>query len=441
MGLLKKLPPRSTRTGDAAAVSRASRAVVESPTVKGGKSVYDRISTIVATVNTKLGKYKDQYELIRTPEDVRAYIDDIIEFGMGAIDTETSSLEPITTTIAGVCLYVPGRKACYIPLNHVSYVTGVLSSNQVSMPEMAMELRRAEDAGVKWVFHNAKFDIRVCRNQLGVELSAYWDTQLAASCLNENESHRLKDLHLKYCNSQDKESFTYDKLFEGISFTHIPITTAYLYAAGDAVKTWELMEFQQKYLTEERLPGPYFVFKNIEMPIIKVVADMEDRGICLDIDFAMQLSEKYNAQMDERQKNIDEVLAMYSEEIQDFRMRNPGTCLTDPVNVGSPKQLAVILYDILGLTSPDKDKPRGTGEEILTRLDTPLSKAILDYRETQKLLSTYVDKMPTILNPKTGRIHCSFHQYGAATGRFSSSDPKKAYWGRKIKLIQGRAIA
>ena len=423
MGLLKKLPPRSTRTGDATAVSRASKAVVATPTVKGGKSVYERISTIVAVVNTKLGKYKDKYELLRTAEDVRAYVDDIIKFGYGAIDTETSSLEPITTTIAGVCLYVPGRKACYIPLNHVSYVTGVLSSNQVSMPDMAAELRRAEDAGVKWVFHNAKFDIRVCRNQLGVELSAYWDTQLAGSCLNENESHRLKDLHLKYCNSQDNESLTYDKLFEGIPFTHIPVTTAYLYAAGDAVKTWELMEFQKKYLTEEKLPGPYYVFRHIEMPIIKVVADMEDRGICLDLEFAKQLSDKYNAQMAERQKNIDEVLAMYSEEIADFRMRNPGTCLTDPVNVGSPKQLAVILYDILGLTSPDKEKPRGTGEDILLRLDTPLSKAILDYRETQKLLSTYVDKMPAILNPKTGRIHCSFHQYGAATGRFSSSDP------------------
>lgn len=423
MGLLKKLPPRSTRTSDAAAVSRASKAVVASPTVKGGKSVYDRISTIVAVVNTKLGKYKDKYELLRTVEEVRAYVDDIIRYGMGAIDTETSSLEPITTTIAGVCLYVPGRKACYIPLNHISYITGVLSSNQVSMPDMAAELQRACDAGVKWVFHNAKFDIRVVRNQMGVDLMPYYDTQLAASCLNENESHRLKDLHLKYCSSQDDESLTYDKLFEGIPFTHIPISTAYLYAAGDAVKTWELMEFQNQYLTEERLPGPYFVFWNIEMPVIRVVADMEDRGICLDVDFANQLSEKYHKQMEDRQRAVEEVMAMYEEEIKDFQIRNPKTCIEYPVNVGSAKQLAVLLYDIMNLKSPDKDKPRGTGEDILERLDTPISKPILDYRETQKLLSTYVDKMPQILNPKTGRIHCSFHQYGAATGRFSSSDP------------------
>lgn len=420
-GLLKNLSPRATRTGDAAAVRKASRVAAATPTIKGGKSVYDRISTIVATVNTKLGKYADQYELLRDEDSVKKYFDRIKEFGSAAIDTETSSLDPITTTLAGVCLYSPGLKPAYIPMHHISYVTGVESANQVQDAVVKKCLEECSD--VKWVFHNAKFDIRVIRNQLGIEIKAYWDTQLAASCLNENESHRLKDLHLKYCDSQDTESFTYDKLFEGIPFTHIPITTAYLYSAGDGVKTWELMEFQQKYLTEERLPGPYFVFKNIEMPIIPVVAAMEDRGICLDTEFAHQLSEKYNAQMKDREKVIYDILGMYSSEIEEYRKNNPGNILSDPINIGSPKQLAVLLYDILGLQSPDKEKPRGTGEDILTRLDTPLSQAILDYRETQKLLSTYVDKMPTIVNPKTGKIHCSFHQYGAATGRFSSSDP------------------
>ena len=198
-GLLKSLPPRSTRKADAAAVSRASKTVAVTPTVKGGKSVYDRISTIVAVVNTKLGKYADEYELLRNEADVVDYFNAIIEYGKGAIDTETTSLDPITTTLVGVCLYVPGRKPAYIPMNHVSYVTGVLSANQVSGEVVSSCLKRCEEAEVKWVFHNAKFDIRVCKNQLGVELTPWWDTQLAGSCLNENESHRLKDLHLKYC--------------------------------------------------------------------------------------------------------------------------------------------------------------------------------------------------------------------------------------------------
>lgn len=422
-GLLKSLPPRATRQADAAAVSRASKAVAATPTVKGGKSVYDRISTIVAVVNTKLGKYADKYELLRDEEAVRDYFKSIIEYGKGAIDTETDSLDPITTTLAGVCLYVPGRKPAYAPMHHISYVTGVQSANQISDEVMRECLQMCAEADVDWVMHNGKFDTRVIRNKLGVQLRVWWDTHLASCCLNENESHKLKDLHFKYCDTQDDESLLYSNLFEGIPFTYIPITTGYLYAAGDPVKTWELMEFQQKYLTEEKLPGPYYVFRNIEMPIIPVVAAMEDRGICLDTEFAAELSAKYNAQMKEREARIYEVLDMYKDEINAYKQANPNHILSDPIGIGSPKQLAIVLYDILGLKSPDKEKPRGTGEEILSRLDTPLSAAILDYRETQKLLSTYVDKMPGILNSKTGKIHCSFHQYGAATGRFSSSDP------------------
>ena len=422
-GLIKSLPPRSTRSTDAAAVSRASKAVAATPTIKGGSSVYDRISTIVAVVNTKLGKYADKYELLRDEESVVNYFDSIVEYGAGAIDTETDSLDPITTTLAGVCLYVPGRKPAYIPMHHVSYVTGVQSANQVPDDVVRECLKRCGESSVRWVLHNAKFDKRVIKNQLGVDIKAWWDTQLAGSCLNENESHRLKDLHFKYCKTEDDESLTYDKLFEGIPFTYIPISTGYLYAAGDGVKTWELMEFQQQYLNEERLPGPYFVFRNIEMPIIDVVSAMEDRGICLDTEFAAQLSEKYRQQLKEREDRIYEVLDMYKDEIEEYKQSHPNHILSDPIGIGSAKQIAVILYDILGLTSPDKEKPRGTGEEILVRLDTPISQALLDYRETSKLLSTYIDKMPGILNPKTGKIHCSFHQYGAATGRFSSSDP------------------
>lgn len=423
MGLLKSLPPRASRQADAAAVKKASRATAAMPVIKGGQSLYDRISSIVAVVNTKLGKYADKYVILRDEQEVRAYFDKIIEYGMGAIDTETSSLDPITCSLAGVCIYVPGEKPAYIPMHHVSYVTGVESANQVADEVVRECLEKCEAAKVKWIFHNAKFDRRVIWNQLGVLITAWWDTQLAGSCLNENESHKLKDLFLKYCDASDGESFTYDKLFEGIPFTHIPITTAYLYAAGDPYKTWVLMEFQAKYLTPEKLPGPYNVFWNIEMPCVPVVAAMEDRGVTLDIEFCQELSVKYRAQMEEREKAVREVIEMYRPEIEAYKQANPNHKLSEPIGLGSPTQIAILLYDILGLKSPDKEKPRGTGEEILLQLDTPISKALLDYRETSKLLSTYVDKMPTVVNPKTGRVHCSFHQYGAATGRFSSSDP------------------
>lgn len=423
-GLLKSLPPRATRQSDAAAVSKASKSRSIAPTVKGGgKGIYDRISTITAVVNTKLGKYKDKYLLLRDEESVSKYFRAITDAGEGAIDTETDSLDPITCSLAGVCLYTPGQKPAYIPLHHISYITGVESANQVADDEIKKHLIECEEAGVKWVMHNAKFDIRVVKNQLGVKIKCYWDTLLAAKCLNENESAALKDLHLKYCKTEDTESLTYEKLFDGIPFTQIPISTSYLYSAGDGVKTWELMEFQKQHLNRNKLPGPYYVFKNIEMPLIPVVADMEDTGITLDMEFASTLSEKYNKLLAEREQKFYEVLGMYSDEIEDYKRKNPSHKLSDPISISSPMQIAILLYDILKLTSPDRKKPRGTGEDILVALKVPLSNAILEYRETAKLLSTYVDKLPNVVNQKTGRIHCNFNQYGAATGRFSSSDP------------------
>lgn len=422
-GLLKNLPPRSSRKADAAAVQKANRAVAAMPSIKGGKGLYDRISDIVAIVNTKLGKHADEYVLLRDEQSVRDYFDAVIAYGSGAIDTETSSLDPITCALAGVCVYVPGQKPAYIPMHHVSYVTGVESANQVSDDVIRECIIKCEEAGVKWIFHNAKFDKRVFKNQLGVYISADWDTQLGGSCLNENESHKLKDLYPKYVDPTATDSLSYDKLFEGIPFTLIPITTAYLYAAGDGLKTWDLCVFQRKYLTPEKLPGCWNVFWNVEMPIIDVVAAMEDRGVTLDTEFAAELSVKYNELLKEQEAKVYEIISMYDKEIADYKARTPNHILSDPIGLGSPKQMAILFYDIMGMKSPDDKKPRGTGEEIIATFDTPLSRALLDYRGTQKLLSTYVDKMPGVVNAKTGRIHCSFHQYGAATGRFSSSDP------------------
>ena len=423
-GLLKSLPPRATRQSDAAIVAKAATAKSAPVVVKsGGKGIYDRISAISAMVNTKLGKYKDDYVLLRDEESVSQYFQAILNAGAGAIDTETDSLDPITCSLAGVCLYTPGQKPAYIPMHHISYVTNMEYANQVPDDVVAHWLRKCDDANVDWIMHNGKFDIRVLRNKLGVKIKCAWDTMLGAKCLNENESAALKDLNLKYCETDDTESLTYEKLFEGIPFTLVPVSIGYLYAAGDGVKTWNLMEFQKQYLNPTKLPGPYRVFKEIELPIIPVVADMEDAGISLDLKFAAELSEKYNQQLKEREEKFYSVLDMYSKEIEEYKRKNPGHKLSDPISIGSPTQIAIVLYDILQLESPDSKKPRGTGEDILVALNVPLSKAILEYRETAKLLSTYVDKLPTVVNANTGKIHCSFHQYGAATGRFSSSDP------------------
>lgn len=437
-GLLKSLPPRATRQSDAAVLSRAAATRTVGPSVKGpagGKGLFSSISSIVSLVEAKLGKYVDLYTLLRTEEEVRDYFARMKEIGIGSIDTETSSLDPITCTLAGVCLYAPGLKPAYIPLNHVSHITGARLNNQVDSDVVKECLENCPD--MKWIMHGAKFDTRVVWHQLKVRIIPYWCTYLAARCLNNAEpSNELKELHIKYCESNDDAAWTFSKLFEGVPATSIPINTFYLYAAGDPLKTFELYEYQSTQLNRRKAPGVYNVFMNLEMPLIPVVAAMEDTGICLDTTFAQELSVKYHKILEEQEARCLEILDGFRQQIDDYQLKNPGNCLSDPVNINSPKQLAILFYDILGYTSPDKKKPRGTGEEIMESFEGELPQAILDYRGTAKLLSTYIDKMPSILNASTGKIHCNFNQYGADTGRFSSNEPNMQNIPSKNKEIR-----
>ena len=139
---------------------------------------------------------------------------------------------------------------------------------------------------------------------------------------------------------------------------------------------------------------------------------------------------------------VNSIISQCKVDIDNYRRTHYNSGLEDPINVASNKQLAILLYDIFKLPSVDDKKPRGVGAEILAQLDHPLCKAIVEQRKLEKLISTYIDKMPQIANPKDGRVHCKFNQLGADTGRTSSNDPKlSANWGHKIRLIQGRLVA
>lgn len=391
----------------------------------GGNNIAAQIQSIVAIANQKLAIHKDDYILIREPDQLYEYMKEMKQVGEGALDTETTGLNPLLVDIVGGCIYTPGQKAAYIPINHKSYITGVRTKEQMN-EETVSKIMKEFHKDIRWIFHNAKYDIRVCRKTLGIDFKPYWDTMLAAYCIDEEESHRLKDLHLKYCNSKDTESLTFDALFKGVTFDNIPISTAYLYAAGDPIKTYELYEYQKTLLNRRVLSGPYNVFWNIEMPLIPVVADMEDRGVCLDFDVCKNLHEKYHKIREERQKQADEALAMYKDEIDNYRMKHPDNKLSDPISLSSPMQLAILLYDILNLTPLDKNKPRDTGVTTLEHFskgkEKNLCEAILGMRNVEKLIGTYIDKMPEIAL-KDGRVHASYNQYGAKTGRFSSQDP------------------
>lgn len=407
-------------------IIKKSKTVTTRTSIKsGGNNLAAQIQSIVAIANQKLAIHKDDYILIRESDQLYEYMKEMKQVGEGALDTETTGLNPLLVDIVGGCIYTPGQKAAYIPINHKSYITGVRTKDQLD-EQTVSKIMKEFHKDIRWIFHNAKYDIRVCRKTLGIDFKPYWDTMLAAYCIDEEESHRLKDLHLKYCNSKDTESLTFDTLFNGVTFDNIPISTGYLYAAGDAIKTYELYEYQKTLLNRRVLSGPYNVFWNIEMPLISVVADMEDRGVCLDFDICKNLHEKYHKIREQRYADAEDALDMYYTEIEDYKMSHPNHKLSDPISLTSPTQLAILFYDILWLESPDKNKPRGTGEDILKHFakgkEKNLCEAILGIRNVEKLLGTYIDKMPEI-SLEDGRIHASYNQYGAKTGRFSSQDP------------------
>lgn len=429
MALFDMPSVRGNKEADKALAIKSKTRSASTVTTRGN-SLIDRINIIRQTVEQRLGKYRDRYRVILTEEEFAKYIDKCIENGIFALDTETTGLNPMLDEIAGICLFTPGEQGVYVPLNHVSYITGVRIANQLTPEQVKPHLERLRDSGAKDINHNANFDIRVVEHKVGVRLKCHFDTLIASQLLNENEPHGLKPLHDKYVLNGAGDAWSFGKLFDGIPFTYIPIDTAFLYAARDPEITFELYEFQLPYLTvgtpeneEQNLQDVANVFWNIEMPFIDVIVSMENEGIAFDFEYQQELHEKYGALLQEKLTIFRECLGEYAPLIQEYRMCHPENKLDDPINIASPTQLAVLLYEIIGVGEIDKKKPRGTGVEILEQIDLPICKAILDYRGVEKLMSTYIDKLPDCVNPDTGKIHCQFNQNGAKTGRLSSENP------------------
>lgn len=431
MPALFDVPKRSSKAQDKAIAKKSKTASTMSvSTSKSG--VLGRIAEIKAMVEKNLGQFKDDYLILTESQTLHSYLVKCIKNKIISIDTETTGLDPMQNEIVGICIYTPNEKAAYIPINHKSYVTGMRSNNQLDVDLIRAEFELLIDAQPEIIMFNACFDIRVLRNQVGLkDIYCTWDCYLASRLMNENEPHKgLKALHKKYCLDGKGDAFSFDALFNGITFDMIPVNTGYLYAAHDAIITYELYEFQKPYLTpgnelctEYELEDVAWVFYNIEMPCVKVVADMEDTGVDFDTEYCAKLSDKYGKLLEDKLKRFNDLCAMHQSEIDSYKATHSNHKLDTPINIGSPVQVAILLYDILKIPSVDKNKPRGTGEDILLKIDNDFSKAILEYREVAKLLSTYIDKLPECINPNDGRIHCKFNQYGADTGRFSSQDP------------------
>ena len=436
---LFSIPKRAGREQDNKLAKKSNTSKKVQTTVRGGNSLLAQINQIKAMVEKNLGQFKDDYLVIRTVDDLAKYIYDADINGVVAIDTETTGLDPILDSIVGLCLYTPNQPAAYVPINHTSYVTGARVDNQLTEAQVANQLEALLISKPDIIMFNAKFDMRVIRNQLGVkDIYCTWDAYLAARLMNENEERNgLKALHNKYVLDGKGDVFSFDDLFKGIPADKIPINTFYLYAAHDAIITYELYQYQKQFMYYDRtctpearngMNGVSWVFFNIEMPCIPVVCDMEDNGIKFDFEYNQFLKDKYHALLDDRIKQFNAICDTYRDDIEAYRRKMGANCkLDDPINIKSSSQLAILLYDIMGCEVPvdkkTKKEVRTTNEATLKSMDNPVAKAVLDYREFSTIVDTFIDKLPDCVNPKDGRIHCSFNQYGARTGRFSSENP------------------
>lgn len=415
--------------------------------VKSGKSLLSTIARIIGLVKDTF-ELNDESDLITTEERLIQYMDKCVENKLVAIDTETSGLNVYIDKLAGVCVYTEGEKPAYIPINHISYITGEKLDNQLEAKFVAEQLKRLSVC--KNVFHNYMFDRRVLKNNLGIIVDCYHDTYIGGRILNENEpDNGLKYLFKKYVAQDDSEPMTFSKLFEGIPFNLIPPETGKFYATYDAYMTLELFKFQNEFLTigEEKckwrnLERVATLFREVEMPLLEVVSEMMDRGFNIDINKANELLDKYTIMRDEAYKKYEVEIHKLKPQIDKYMARLDRNKFEFPPNPNSPQQMQVLIYDILNLkpklTSKHKKdkKTRPTDKDILIQFDLPLFTYLREVKNYDKLISTYIKAVIDKAKEFDGRVHCDFKTIDTDTGRTSCKNPNLQNLPSKNKDIR-----
>ena len=427
----------------------------EKQEIKRIETIKANIEEATKNVNSLMSKYLNCFQIIDDEASLIAYMDACLARGGIAIDTETTGLDVYSDQLVGVCIYTSGQQEAYIPVNHVDYVTRKRLDNQLDPAFVAAQLNRLKD--IKVIMHHANFDIRILR-QFGVYLDCHWDTMIAANVLDENEEHGLKELYNKYILKDQKDDFNFGKLFsfKGTTFADIPINVAAVYAAHDAKMTYELYRFQvNQFKTHKYLLGAWSLFRDIEMPCVKAICDMEDTGFMFNKEYHKYLEEKYHNLLAEEEQKLTDELRKYEKDIAEWRLtpdankkeqkkdkdgnlkfdkkgnpeygkskseQLPDGDITE-IKLSSPTQLAIILYDVMKLKhNSKKDGPRSTSEQALISINNDFTNMILAYRSFSKMVSAFIDSLPEQVK-EDGKIHCTLKQYGAKTGRMSCSDP------------------
>lgn len=363
---------------------------------------------------------KGHYETVFTKSQLNHWLKEIQTHKKFVLDTETTGLDPLQAELVGISLSVEVGKGAYIPLGH-DYI-GV--PEQLSREEVLSALQPLlADPTLTLIGQHIKYDLHILARYDIFVYNQLQDTMLSSYVLNSTATrHDLDSLAKHYL---DYQTITFEEVAgkgaKQITFNHVDITPATEYAAEDADITLRLHETLSSSLNN--IPSLRSVYEKIEVPLIRVLWQMEEYGVCVD---GEKLAEQSEAIAKELAKLEEQAIILAGETF----------------NLASPKQLQAILFDKLKLPVLEST-PTGvpsTAESVLQELshDYELPKIILSHRTLSKLKSTYTDKLPLQINPHTHRVHTSYHQAVTATGRLSSTDPNLQ--NIPIRTSEGRKI-
>lgn len=361
---------------------------------KNFNSILKELGEAVAATPAKVEKV--DYRLVNDQKAFEELIAILEKNTVICADTETTSVRPMEAEIVGIGFSVQEGSGWYVPLN------GALDSHEVisRLKPIFADKKKA------FFGHNFKYDLHVLKNH-GIDVANVgFDTILASYILHAHERrHSLDQLALQVFG---KTKIPIEDLIgkgkTEIGMREVPIEKVSEYCCEDVDYTFRLKNYFDKHLKERKLTE---ILTKLELPLTVVLFKMERAGIYLDQDKLKDLTTFFISELERLEKKI------FAEAGQEF-------------NIKSPKQLGEILFDKMGIRPPKKTTTGfSTNAEVLEGLskDYPICEYVLEYRTVEKLRSTYAETLPTEVNPKTGRVHCTFNQYIAATGRLSCTDP------------------
>lgn len=356
----------------------------------------------------------NNYKAVEKEDDIEKLISKLKKSGSLCFDTETTGLNIINSELVGIAFCIKPGEAWYVPF----------PEDQKKAKELALKFKELmEDPEIEKTGQNLKFDIRVLKNYDIKVHGKLFDTMLAHYLLQPDMRHNMDVLAETYldCHPMSIESLIGKKGKNQKSMRDIPMDIVTAYACEDADITQQLREVFEPMIKENNLTK---LFSELETPLIYVLANMESQGVKIDT----KALEEYSMKLQKEIENIEK-------EIYNLA----GT----QFNIGSPKQLGEVLFDklkIVDKAKKTKTKQYSTSEDVLSKLvdKHEIVSKILDYRSLTKLKSTYVDVFPKLISEKTGRLHASFNQTVAATGRLSSNNPNLQ--NIPIRTEQGREI-